>query len=71
MLHRAHGVAVPAVVVVGRIHVAAIEVQVVGVRRIVEHRTPVVAVRAPIVEGRAIAVAAGGEESFNYVSVTA
>ena len=57
MLHRAHGVAVPAVVVVGWIHVAAIEVQVVGVRRIVERRAPVVAVRAPIIEGRPVAVA--------------
>ena len=69
MLHRTHSKAVPAVVVVGWIHSSAIEVQVEGVRRIVERTTPVVAVRTPVIEGRAIAVSRGREESCNYVSV--
>ena len=62
LLHRTHGKAEPAVVVVGRIHSTAIEVQVVGVRRIAERTTPVEAERAPAIQGRTIAVARGREE---------
>ena len=55
---------VVAVVPIGGIDIARIEVAVVRVVRIasVERRRPVVAVRARVVEAAAIAVAGGGEE---------
>lgn len=69
MLNRADRKAVPAIVVVLRIHVRGIEVQVVGVRGRVERRGPVVPVRASVVERRTVVVASGGEESCRNESV--
>lgn len=63
MLNRANRKAVPAIVVVLRIHRARIEVQVVGVRGRVVTGRPVVPVRASVVESSAVVVAGGREES--------
>ena len=59
---------VETVVVVGWIDTCGIEVQVVPVRLGVERRTPVVAVRATVVERRTVAVAIGGEEESPELS---
>lgn len=66
MLHRPDTKAVEAIVVVGGIDSSAIEVQVVAVRLRVERRTPVVAVGAPVVETRPVAVARRGEVRQTY-----
>ena len=66
MLHRPDTKAVEAIVVVGGIDSSAIEVQVVSVRLRVERRTPVVAVGAPVVETRPVAVARRGEVRQTY-----
>jgi hypothetical protein len=62
VLNRSNREPVPAIVVVGRIHFRTIEVQVPSIRLGVVCRTPVVAVRAPIVQSRTIVVATGREE---------
>ena len=62
VLNRSNCEAVPAIVVVGRIHFRTIEVQVPSIRLGVVCRTPVVAVRASVVQARPVPVAGGGEE---------
>jgi hypothetical protein len=61
VLNRSNREPVPAIVVVGRIHFRTIEVQVPSIRLGVVCRTPVVAVRAPIVEGNSGAIARSRE----------
>ena len=62
MLHCPASEAVEPIVVVLRVHSAAVEVQVPAVRLRVETARPVVAVRATVVPRLAIAVAGAGEE---------
>ena len=69
MLNSPHRKAVEAVVVVLRIHIGRIEVQVVSIRSRVQRTCPIVAVRATIVERRAIVVASSREENTS-MSVT-
>ena len=62
--HTAHGEPVVTIVVIGRIHVAGIEVQVTRVGGITVRRSrPVVPVRATVVELAAVVVA--GEQEAN------
>lgn len=68
VLNRSNSEAVPAIVVVGRIHFRTIEVQVPSIRLGVVCRTPVVAVRAPIVQSRTIVVATGREDTHSAVA---
>lgn len=63
VLHRPDREAVEPIVVVGWIDSRRIEVQVVTVRLRVERRTPVVPVRASVVEPRTATVARGREEA--------
>ena len=62
MLHRPDRETVVPIVVVLRIDSATVEVQVPSVTGTVPRRRPIVAVRAAIVAGRAIAVARAREE---------
>ena len=62
MLHRPDSETVVPIVVVLRIDTATVEVQVPSVTGTVPRRRPVVAVRAAIVAGRAIAVARAREK---------
>ena len=70
VLNRSNCEAVPAIVVVGRIHFRTIEVQVPSIRLRVVCRTPVVTVRAPIVQSRTIVVATGREEDTHSAVAT-
>ena len=63
MLNRPDRKAVPAIVVVLRIDIRAIEVQVVGIGSRVEPGRPVVPVRATVVERRTIVVPGSREEN--------
>ena len=63
VLHRPDREPVEPIVVVGWIDCRRIEVQVLTVRLRVERRTPVVPVRASVVEPRTVTVARGGEET--------
>lgn len=68
VLNRSNREPVPAIVVVGRIHFRTIEVQVPSIHLGVVCRTPVVAVRAPIVQSRTIVVATGREDTHSAVA---
>jgi len=59
--HAPHGEPVAAAIVVGGIDVRTIKVQVVGVRRRVRRRRPIVAVRTAIVERARVVVASEQE----------
>ena len=62
MLNSPHSETVEAVVVVLRIDTTRIEVQVVAVGSRVQRGTPIVAVRASVVQARPVPVAGGREE---------
>lgn len=62
VLNRASRKAVEPIVVVLRVHSAAVEVQVPAVRLRVETARPVVAVRATVVPRLAVSVAGAGEK---------
>ena len=70
MLNSPHREAVEAIVVVLGIHTRRIEVQVATIRTRIQSRSPVVAVRATIVQRRTIVVASGRKENTPLSVIT-